>query len=442
MNRRKLPRAIIFIILSILLLSSCKPGKETDKEAIKRLFLPDLNQLYEDYEQLDSTGAYNTFAYRLVNANRDLKSSELYVEAASLYAQTGQSDSVAILLHMAIDNGMANPKIVSKLHGVKNNMDTPLWRDLQIRLDSIQLRLQDVSHYSMEMSSMTLFWDYFERAAKDTANAKDIFKEYIFKGPGELRDFYVVRYINLNNMYGQMINASPGYYHYLKNQFNQDSIKALKSKTAGWMRNFKNIYPKAVFPKVFVVPGILNSGGTATERGMFVGGDMYGRSDSMPTAGLTTWQEEAIMEVSDLPGLTIHELMHFQQNYQDNENNETVLAQVIGEGVCDFLVELCSGEELKNSNLMYLSDEENEQRIMNELKNDLFSEDNSKWLYNGGAIDDRPHDLGYTVGYLISKSYYQLAVDKQKAVFELLNTNDFLSILKGSDYAYLLEKDL
>ena len=442
MNRRNLPRVFIFIILLTTFLNSCQPGKETDKEAINRLYLPDLNQLFEDYERLDSTGAYNTFAYKLVNANRDLNSSELYVEAASLYAQAGQSDSVAILLHKAIDNGMANPKIISKLQVVKNNMDTPLWRSLQPRLDSIQLQLQNVSNYSMELGSMTLFWDYFERAAKDTANAKDIFKEFIFKGPRELRDFYVVRYINLNNMYGQMINASPDYFHYLKNQFNPDSTKALKSKTAGWMRNFKNIYPKAVFPKVYVVPGILNSGGTATEMGMFVGGDMYGRSDSMPTAGLTSWQEESIMKVSDLPGLTIHELMHFQQNYQDAENNETVLAQVIGEGVCDFLVELCSGEELNNSNLMYLSDEKNELRIMNDLKNDLFSEDNSKWLYNGGAIDDRPHDLGYTVGYLISKSYYQLAIDKQKAVFELLNTNDFIFILKGSGYAYLLEKDL
>ena len=442
MNRRNLPRVFIFIILLTPFLNSCEAGNETDKEAINKLYLPDLNLLYEDYEQLDSTGAYNTFAYKLVNANRDLKSSELYVEAASLYAQAGQSDSVAILLHKAIDNGMANPKIISKLHGIKNNMDMPLWRDLQMRLDSIQLQLQDVSNYSMEMGSMTLFWDYFEQAAKDTANAKHIFKEFIFKGPRELRDFYVVRYINLNNMYGQMINASPDYFHYLKNQFNQDSINALKSKTAGWMRNFKNIYPKAVFPKVYVVPGILNSGGTATEMGMFVGGDMYGRSDSMPTAGLTNWQKEAIMKVSDLPGLTIHELMHFQQNYQDTENNETVLAQVISEGVCDFLVELCSGKELQNSNLTYLSDIENEQRIMNDLKNDLFSDDNSKWLYNGGGINDRPHDLGYTVGYLISKSYYQLAVNKQKAVFELLNTNDFLSILKASDYAFLLEKDL
>ena len=442
MNRRNIPRVFIFIILLTSFLNSCELGKETDKEALNRLYLPDLNQLYEDYEQLDSTGAYNTFAYKLVNANRDLNSSELYVEAASLYAQAGQSDSVAILLHKAIDNGMANPKIISKLHGVQHYKDTLLWQDLQIRLDSIRLQLQDVSHYSLEIGSMTLFWGYFERATKDTANAKDIFKEFIFKGPRELRDFYVVRYINLNNMYGQMINASPDYFHYLKNQFNADSINSLKSKTTGWMRSFKNIYPKAVFPKVYVVPGILNSGGTATEMGMFVGGDMYGRSDAMPTAGLTSWQKEAIMKISDLPGLTIHELMHFQQNYQDTENNETVLAQVISEGVCDFLVELCSGEELKNSNLIYLRDEENEQRIMNDLKNDLFSDDNSKWLYNGGSINDRPHDLGYTVGYLISKSYYQLAVDKQKAVFELLNTNDFLSILKESDYAFLLEKDL
>lgn len=442
MKRRNLPQVFIFIILLTFFLISCKPGTENDKKDIGSLHLPDINLLYEDYEQLDSTGAFNSFANTLVNANRDLNSSELYVEAASLYAQAGQSDSAAILLHKAIDNGMANPKIITKLYGLKNYSDSPLWQKLQRRLDSINLELQDVSHYSMEIASMNQFWDYFERAAKDSSSAKDIFKEFIFEGPKELRDFYVVRYINLNTMYGQMINASPEYFHYLKNQFNPDSIEAFKSKTTRWMRNFKKIYPKAVFPKVYVVPGILNSGGTATEMGLFVGGDMYGRSETMPTDGLTNWQKDAIMKVSDLPTITIHELMHFQQNYQDTENNETVLAQVISEGVCDFLVELCSGKELKNSNLTYLNDQENEHKIMEDLKNDLFSEDNSKWLYNGGSITDRPHDLGYTVGYLICKSYYNNTLDKKNAVFELLNTNDFLTILGGSDYSFLLEKDL
>jgi uncharacterized protein YjaZ len=102
-------------------------------------------------------------------------------------------------------------------------------------------------------------------------------------------------------------------------------------------------------------------------------------------------------------------------------------------------VELASGQELKNANLVYLEKSENRQRILNDLKNDLFQNDNSKWLYNGGSIEDRPHDLGYTLGYLITKSYFENQEDKQVAVYELLNTDDFTKILKGSDYAYLLD---
>jgi uncharacterized protein YjaZ len=65
-------------------------------------------------------------------------------------------------------------------------------------------------------------------------------------------------------------------------------------------------------------------------------------------------------------------------------------------------------------------------------------EDTSKWLYNGGSIEDRPADLGYTVGYLITKSYYEQHPDKKQAVYELLNANDLTEIVKNSSYAYLL----
>jgi uncharacterized protein YjaZ len=174
---------------------------------------------------------------------------------------------------------------------------------------------------------------------------------------------------------------------------------------------------------------------------MFVGGDMYGRSAKMPNEGLTDWQKGAIMKFEDLPGLTLHELMHFQQSYADKERGESVLMGIVGEGVCDFLVELCSGKTLDNDNLRYLSIPENKEFIMHDLRSDLFSEDNSKWLYNGGSIEDRPHDLGYTLGYLITKSYYHNHKDKKKAIHDLLNTDDVVSILKGSDYAFLLEED-
>ncbi len=426
----------------LFLVSSCISENKAEEIVVEDLYLPDLNKLYTYYDLLNSPYQYRNFAGKLVRANRDLNSSELYVETAALYHQAGVTDSAAIMLHKAVDHGLANPKILSKLFGFEEIPSSKIWKDLEKRLDSIDLKLKNVSNYDLETEAMTVFWGYFKRALKDTAQAKNIFKEYIFKGPKALRDFYVVRYVNLDNMYGQMINGSPEYYKYLEKQFNVDSVNAMRNKTVTWMKRFKSIYPSAVFPKVYVVPGILNSGGTATEMGLFVGGDMYGKSASMPVKGLTSWQENAIMKLSDLPGLTIHELMHFQQNYQDNEYADTVLAQIIGEGVCDFLVELCSEEPMVNDNLIYLEDPLNKEQILNDLRNDLLTEDNSKWLYNGGSIEDRPHDLGYTMGYLISKSYYENSVDKKKAIHELLNSSDMLSILRESEYAFLLENSI
>ena len=212
------------------------------KKPIAELHLPDINALFENYEALDSTKAYSDFAQQLVTANEDLQSSQIYLEAASLYFQENEIDETVSLLHKAIDVGMANPKILSKMEGIEKHLDTPEGERLEKRLDSIQQKLKDVTHFSLEMESMNRFWSYFERAKKNPDQAKSIFKEYIFEGPRELRDFYVVRYLNTENMYGQMINAAPDYYEYLKGQFNPDSLNALKAKTTKWMRTFKNIY--------------------------------------------------------------------------------------------------------------------------------------------------------------------------------------------------------
>ena len=181
-----------------------------------------------------------------------------------------------------------------------------------------------------------------------------IFKEFVFRGPRELRDYYTIRYNNLNAMTEQIIKNTPEYYTYLKTQFKEDSIFALKSRITGWMTNFKSIYEDAVFPKVYVVPGLLNSGGTASEMGMFVGGDMYGKSKNMPMEEMTDWQKGAISNTSDLPKLIIHELMHFQQNYGDEDNAQNVLGSIFMEGVCDFMVELCTGSELKDEKITFL----------------------------------------------------------------------------------------
>ena len=47
-------------------------------------------------------------------------------------------------------------------------------------------------------------------------------------------------------------------------------------------------------------------------------------------------------------------LMHFQQNYGDTENKDKVLNKIIEEGVCDFLVELTTGDPIEIAQLEYL----------------------------------------------------------------------------------------
>jgi hypothetical protein len=431
-----------FLPILFLTASCSRQGRAGDGYYGQGGFLPDLNILFDDYDRVDSTGNYAGFASRLVKANRDLQSPELYMEAASLYEQAGNTDSVVLLLHRAIDYGMANPYILSRFSSGTGKNGTDAYKALQIRLDSIRTRLQSVSNFSLELDAMDAFWPYYEAALQDTSKARQLFHAYVFNGPRQLRDYYAVRYLSIDAMYGQMINASPNYYRFLRKQFDAKSMLALRDKTARWMERFKALYPQAVFPKVYVVPGLLNSGGTATEMGLFVGGDMYGKSENTPTAELTEWQRDAIMEMSSLPSLTLHELMHFQQNYRDPDNMNNVLFNLVQEGVCDLLVEICSGEPLRNSNLEYLENPHNRERILKELSDELYSDDISKWLYNGGSIQDRPHDLGYTLGYLITKSYYERQPDKRQAIYELLNSSDLNTIVNESEYAFLLHGPL
>ncbi|MBT8290175.1 MAG: hypothetical protein KJO93_05030 [Muriicola sp.] len=421
------------------LLFNCRQVPDDKKSFSPPKELKDLNTVFDDYERLEKSGKHAELAARLIEVNTDLQSAQIYVEAATLYHLANKNDSAIILLHKAIDHGMANPTVLRKFPGLVNVKNSQI-QQLNLRLDSLKKVLHKISNFALETRAMDQFWPYFKKAKANPDSARVILKDYILEGPPEIRDYYAIRYYNLDNMYGQMINGAPEYYTYLMSHLSNDSLEGLKNKAARAMKTFKTLYPDAVFPKVYIVPGLLNSGGTATEMGLFIGGDMYGRSASMPLQELNDWQKGAIMNMEDLPQLILHELMHFQQNYTDREHEDTVLHKVIEEGVCDFLSELSSGIPIESAQLEYLNTASNLDTILKEFKRDLYTEDLSLWMYNGGSIEDRPADLGYAMGYLITKSYYRNCSDKKQCLIDLLNTNDMTSILKGSEYGHILEK--
>ena len=65
---------------------------------------------------------------------------------------------------------------------------------------------------------------------------------------------------------------------------------------------------------------------------------------------------------------------------------------------------------------------------------DVDSTDLKPWLYNGAGTPEKPGDLGYWLGYCISKSYYTHARDKRAAIKTLLELKDPQKILAHSGW--------
>ena len=62
----------------------------------------------------------------------------------------------------------------------------------------------------------------------------------------------------------------------------------------------------------------------------------------------------------------------------------------------------------------------------------MYKPDFSNWVYNATTAKDRPADLGYYVGYLITRAYYKNAKDKSKAVYDILNIQDARAFYEAS----------
>jgi uncharacterized protein YjaZ len=62
----------------------------------------------------------------------------------------------------------------------------------------------------------------------------------------------------------------------------------------------------------------------------------------------------------------------------------------------------------------------------------MYKPNYSNWIYNAGTAKDRPADLGYYVGYLITRAYYENAKDKRRAVHDILNIQDARAFYEAS----------
>ena len=399
--------------------------------------LPDLTNPFAGLSNNSVPRDYAALAGELFAANHELRASELYLYSALLYCRGNKPDSAGTAMLAAIANGMANPNILDKDPALVKIKYSKHWLEIETQLRQIEAKQSKPGNFQVVTGSLPSFFAVHDRILEDQDSTCDAFNRFILDGSNAIRDFYVLRYKSVDHMCDVMVEGEPQHYNYLQSVYEAGKFDDIKSQTESMILRFSKRYPPGTYPDVYIVPGILNSGGTASNLGLYVGGEKFIKSDSMPSLNNNSYAE-GVATVESMKNVIFHELMHFQQNYRDTVNTANVLAKVIQEGVCDFLVHLFSNQDISQVQSEYLAEPQTLNFVLTELQKDKHSTDLSRWMYNSGS-EDWPSDLGYMLGAEICRAYYNRSADKEQAIYELLNTDDIAGIYEKAGYGWVLD---
>lgn len=263
------------------------------------------------------------------------------------------------------------------------------------------------------------FWIAYDsvKTTKDTARQLQIIQSlYIDKGTEGLKSFIQVRHYT-DTLYVKLINKYPKFWASIRP--NTLLSKNMAGQLEHHIQKLKNIYPQLRPAEIYFAIGGLNTGGTTDSNKVLIGTEMaMGDSTVDVSEFKSKWYGQVFKKqaTDNVVSLNIHEYIHTQQNGEPGN----LLAQSIMEGSCDFMAELVMGKPMQTAYVSYGLLHEAE--LKEQFKTEMRSKDYSKWLYNGGDASTVA-DLGYFMGYQICKSYYRNAVDKKKAVKNIIELN-------------------
>ena len=283
-------------------------------------------------------------------------------------------------------------------------------------------------------SDINNFWKAFEMSKPDF-KPKPFDEIYLSHGSKGVRGFTRGRIQNAEHL-ASVVKSYQKYYGSIK--LTKDSIPNLElvldQEIKGSFIKLKEIYPQAIFPPIYIVVGALNSAGTTSKKGIIIGSEMFGISPQTDLSEINknVRLKAVLKRVSDKPHVVAHELIHIQQHGNIlSYLTYNLLELSIREGSADFLGEMFSGKHVNQ----HVHDFANpmEEKLWREFQTKMYGKSFKGWLYS--SSEGRPNDLGYWVGYKITKAFYDQSVDKKKAIYEILNVKNYNEFLKRSGYA-------
>ena len=278
------------------------------------------------------------------------------------------------------------------------------------------------------------FWIAYDSVIKVKENKTSVFKQlYLDKGTTGLKDFAKYKDFNETN-YVTAFEKYPEFWKSIRKNTFVSSKQIQKTEKA--LKEFRKLYPNQSKGSIYYTIGALRSGGMPNGADLIVGLEKVVGDKTTNTSEFENKTLQNMFQFSNpslLGFVSVHEFIHtFQKGSEVN-----VLAKAVKEGSADFIAELALKEKYNSHYLDYGF--KNYDLVRNQFKNQLFSQNFQNWFYNS-ETNEHP-DLGYFVGYAISKNYYansknkkqaikdliELNYEDEKAVFEVLNQSKYYS---------------
>jgi len=241
-------------------------------------------------------------------------------------------------------------------------------------------------------------------ATEDTATQMDFVRKlYIDKASDGLKAFMRNK-DNLDRKWLELIKSQPAFWDSLRSKTKLVSRAAVSLERE--ISRFRAIYPELAPAQTYFLVGIRQQGGTI--RG------------NLSLLGVEVILGNPEMDEHQLVRMGLHEYIHTQQKRPDFQKIN-VLTSSVREGACDFLSFIISGIPVKTAYMSYgLA---HQKAVWSAFQKEMYTDHNDNWVSTGNNPALPAPDLGYFVGYQISKAYYDKAPDKKAAIKRLIEIN-------------------
>lgn len=294
----------------------------------------------------------------------------------------------------------------------------------------------------IETGDADRFAALFERTGGQPS-AEQLQRDYLDRGSYGVRVFTPNRIGNASNL-AATIKAKPDLYA----KAIRTCLPIVKETTAELRATylaFRGLFPDRPLPRIYLVVGAGNSGGTAGPGAQVLGLEtLCGIAD-------TPDQLRTILR-----GFYAHETVHVLQGEPDVvKTGNILLGSVLMEGAADFIATLVTGQQMDPARAAWAAPREAE--LWRQFEADLVTirgarwdqikpgtpaaESLNRWVANYGAAPKGwPGEAGYWMGQRIWQRWYDRQPDKQAAIRAMLDLKDAEAVLAAGRFVAQLQE--